>query len=81
MPQLRRRRGHRGGQAVSRLRRFETHRFIGRRDTMVVYDCDRVEDFTEVAAAEEALVAANLLMGFGPDSLVEARNRGFKPVG
>lgn len=66
---------------MARLRRFEHHRFIGWRATMTVYDTD--------APAEAALVAgllgtgdpgANRVSTFGPDTLAEARNRGFRPV-
>jgi hypothetical protein len=42
---------------------------VGTRDDMVVYDCDDEED----------LVSANLLASFAPDTLAEARNRGFRP--
>lgn len=67
---------------MSRLRRFPDNRFIGRRDEMVVYDCDEIEQFAalEVAATDGRLSSANLLQAFAPDSLLEARNRGFKPV-
>ena len=65
---------------MGRLRRFDEHRFIGTRDTMRVYDCDDADQF---AALEERigvsdLLAANLLSTFAPDTLPEARNRGFR---
>ena len=31
---------------MARLRRFEENRFIGARDTMVVYDCDDEAQFS-----------------------------------
>jgi len=67
---------------VSRLGRFEDYRFVGARDTMRVYDCDDSHQFEELQQRIEAddLVERNVLQSFGPDTLDEARNRGFKPV-
>lgn len=65
---------------MSRLRRFDHHRFIGARDTMVVYDCDDAADFAELEnrVSTGRLYEQNLLQTFAPDQLSEARNRGFK---
>ena len=65
---------------MGRLRRFDEHRFIGTRDTMRVYDCDDPDQFATLEGrAEEAdLFAANLFSTFAPDTLAEARNRGFR---
>ena len=67
---------------MSRLSRFEHYRYVGARDTMRVYDCD-----DEVQSADledrvrsEHLLTRDLLQGFAPDTLEEARNRGFKAV-
>ncbi len=67
---------------MSRLARFEGYRFIGTRDTMLVYDCDDEEQFAELQerAQEEDLSNRLLLQSFAPDTLVEARNRGFRPA-
>jgi hypothetical protein len=49
---------------------------------MVVYDCDdpgQLERLTERAEAED-LVRNRLLQTFAPDSVPEARNRGFRPL-
>jgi hypothetical protein len=67
---------------VTRIKRFEEFRFVGVRDTMVVYDTD---DSAQSEALRERIVSGDLVMqkqvqAFGPDSLEEARNRGFKPV-
>ena len=54
--------------------RFEHTRWLGDKRTQVVYDVE--------AAPQEAiddLVAAEAGQTFGPDTLVEARNRGYKP--
>ncbi|MFQ5553962.1 MAG: hypothetical protein ACE5GC_01165 [Acidimicrobiia bacterium] len=66
---------------MSRLRRFEQHRFVGTRDGMVVYDCDDAAQFAllETRVKEEGLLEENALQTFGPDELAEARNRGFQP--
>jgi hypothetical protein len=67
---------------VSRLSRFEDYRFVGVRDTMRVYDCDDAEQFEELEGRVSAddLVERKLLQSFGPDTVDEARNRGFKPI-
>lgn len=48
---------------------------------MTVYDCD---DETQVGAVSDRLTAEDLVrlrqvQTFGPDTLAEARNRGFRP--
>lgn len=65
----------------SRLRRFEDHRFVGTRDDMIVYDCDDPEQIAvlETRLEMEDLVGRLLVSSFAPDSLAEARNRGFTP--
>lgn len=67
---------------MGRLNRFEDHRYIGTRDDMVAHDCNDEEAFglLEDRAAKDGLLAQNLLQSFAPDSLVEARNRGFRPA-
>lgn len=54
--------------------RFEHTRWLGDKRTQVVYDVD--------AAPQEPIddiVAAEAGQTFGPDTLVEARNRGYRP--
>ena len=65
---------------MSRLRRFEEHRFVGTRDDMVVYDCDDESQFAALAERvdQDRLEEVNLLSTFGPDTLAEARNRRFR---
>ena len=64
------------------MRRLDRHRFIGTRDTMRVYDCDDSEHAAELEErmARDGLLEANLIQTFGPDTLAEARNRGFRPA-
>ncbi len=68
---------------MARLRRFEQSRFVGARDTMKVYDCDDADQFAmiETRIEEDKLVYLRLVQTYGPDTLAEARNRGFVPVG
>ncbi|WP_420613216.1 hypothetical protein [Candidatus Spongiisocius sp.] len=68
--------------ASSRLPRFEKSRFIGARDTMIVYDCDDAHQFArlETRLEDDGLLGRNLIQSFAPDTLAEARNRGFRSV-
>ena len=65
---------------MGRLKRFDEYRFVGTRDTMRVYDCDDPDQFValEERVQFDDLFGANLLSTFAPDSLPEARNRGFR---
>ena len=67
---------------MSRLSRFQDYRYVGTRDTMRVYDCDDESQFEEVQRRvdEEDLVDRKLMQAFAPDTVDEARNRGFRPV-
>ncbi|HXV72199.1 MAG TPA: hypothetical protein VEB69_12480 [Acidimicrobiia bacterium] len=67
---------------MSRLSRFESYRFVGTRDTMRVYDCDDTEQFEKLSQRIESdhLVERKLVQSFAPDTVDEARNRGFKPI-
>ena len=46
---------------------------------MIVYDCDDPEQFDEIRlrVEEDDLLRNNMLQSFAPDSLTEAKNRGF----
>ena len=68
---------------MGRLRRFDRHRFVGARDTMTVFDGDDEAQFArlERRVVDEGLLDRNLLQAFAPDTLAEARNRGFSPPG
>lgn len=67
---------------VARLRRFEDFRYVGARDTMRVYDTDDAAqaDALQSRVESENLLDRLLLQSFGPDTLPEARNRGFRPI-
>lgn len=66
---------------MPRLRRYPGHRYVGTRDDMIVYDCDDDDDFAALEARVdgEDLLGLKMLASFAPDSLAEARNRGFTP--
>ncbi len=55
---------------------------MGTKDTMVVYDCDDPEQFEALKTRVESedLLRRLQLQAFGPDTLQEAENRGFKPA-
>lgn len=60
---------------MERPTKFEHHRWVGDKRTRVVYDVDNLED--ESILAE--LLQSEAFLCFGPDTLAEARNRGFRP--
>jgi len=64
---------------VGRPTRFEHNQYVGDKRTQVVYDLDLAEADPEVAAAIEELLATERFAAFGPDTLAEARNRGYRP--
>ena len=64
---------------MSRPTRFENNRYVGDKRRQVVYDLDLAASDPEVAAAVDELMASECFAAFGPDTLAEARNRGYKP--
>ena len=54
--------------------RFEHSRFLGDKRTQLVYDLDSWDD----KAVIDDIVAAETGLCFGPDTLAEARNRGYR---
>lgn len=61
---------------MDRPARFEHNRFLGDKRNQVVYDLD---DEVDPAVIEE-LVASEKVAAFAPDTLAEARNRGYHPA-
>jgi len=53
--------------------KFEHTRFLGDKRTQLVYDLD---EWTDQAVVDE-IVDAEVGLCFGPDTLAEARNRGY----
>ena len=67
---------------MNRLNRFEHHRYVGLRLNMKVYDCDNQLQFEKQnnKIGDTDYIGLNLIQSFSPDSLDEAKNRGFKPL-
>ena len=61
--------------ARMRPHQFEEHRFVGDKRTQVVYDLDDPQVDAEAVAE---LMASEQFASFGPDTLPEARNRGYR---
>jgi hypothetical protein len=55
--------------------RFAQHRFLGDKRTQVVYDVD--DPLLDQAVLDE-LVRSERFLCFSPDTLAEARNRGYR---
>jgi hypothetical protein len=53
--------------------KFEHSRFVGDKRTQLVYDLDSWDD----EAIIDDIVAQGVGLSFGPDTLAEARNRGY----
>lgn len=60
---------------MDRPTRFEEHRFVGDKRSQVVYDLDA--DDIDPAVIDELMESERYLC-FGPDTLPEARNRGYR---
>ena len=60
---------------MTRPKQFEEHRYVGDKRTQRVHDLDHATD----ACAIDELMAAETFLGFGPDTLAEARNRNYRP--
>lgn len=61
---------------MKRPTRVEHFRWLGDKRNQRVYDLDNVNDENE-AVIDELIVSEQYLV-FGPDSLPEARNRGYR---
>jgi hypothetical protein len=58
---------------MERPTKFEHSRFLGDKRTQLVYDLDEWDDPEPI----DSLLAAETGQCFGPDTLAEARNRGY----
>lgn len=59
---------------MQRPGRFEHTRFLGDKRTQLVYDLDTWQDLVII----DDIVNTNSGLCFGPDTLPEARNRGYR---
>ena len=64
---------------MTRPTRFEHNRYVGDKRRQVVYDLDLADADPDVAAAVDELLVSEQFAAFGPDTLAEARNRGYRP--
>ena len=64
---------------MQRPGKFEHNRFVGDKRSQVVYDVDELG--AEHAELIEELMEAETFLCFGPDTLAEARNRGYRLFG
>jgi hypothetical protein len=64
-------------RAVSRPTRFEGYRYLGDKRTQVVYDLDIVDE-AGLGDVIEELMKSERFAAFAPDTLAEARNRGYR---
>jgi len=62
---------------MSRPSRFESFRFLGDKRSQIVYDLDLVEE-AGLSDAIDELMDSEQFAAFAPDTLAEARNRGYK---
>jgi len=62
---------------MSRPTRFEEFRYLGDKRNQVVYDLDTDDAEAQEAIAE--LLASERFAAFAPDTVAEARNRGYRP--
>lgn len=55
--------------------RFEQHRWLGDKRTQRAHDLDNCDDQDVI----DELMASRQYASFGPDTLAEAENRGYRP--
>jgi hypothetical protein len=60
---------------VTRPTRFEHYQYLGDKRSQIVHDLDGIAD----ACNLDELMASEQFAAFGPDTIPEARNRGYKP--
>jgi hypothetical protein len=63
---------------MARPTRFEHFRYLGDKRTQRVYDLDAA-DAPDLAARIDELLESEQFAAFSPDTLAEARNRGYRP--
>lgn len=61
--------------AVSRPTRFEHYQHVGDKRSQIVHDLDNITDACDL----DELMASEQFLAISPDTVPEARNRGYKP--
>jgi hypothetical protein len=64
---------------VSRPLQFEHYRYLGDKATQIVYDLDLYGVDPAVTAAVDKVLASEQFIAISPQTLAEARNRGYRP--
>ena len=64
---------------MSRPVRFEHYRYVGDKRSLVVYDLDLYDTDERVKAKVDELMEAETYLAISPQTLAEARNRGYHP--
>jgi hypothetical protein len=64
---------------MTRPVRFEHFRYVGDKRSLIVYDLDLYGVDDEVTAAVDGLLEAERFLAISPQTLAEARNRGYHP--
>ncbi|MBH02314.1 MAG: hypothetical protein MK195_09180 [Acidimicrobiales bacterium] len=57
---------------------FENNRFIGDKRTQEVYDLDELDETESMQVLIDELLENETFICFAPDTLAEARNRGYR---
>jgi hypothetical protein len=63
---------------MTRPARFESYRHLGDKRTQIVYDLD-LTDEAGLGDVIDELMRSEQFAAFAPDTLAEARNRGYRP--
>ena len=63
---------------MGRPSRFESFRYLGDKRSQLVYDLDLADD-AGLGPVIDELMASEAFAAFAPDTLAEARNRGYRP--
>ena len=63
---------------MSRATRFEHNQYLGDKRAQRVYDLDLADADPSVAKAVADILASEQFAVFSPDTLAEARNRGYR---
>jgi hypothetical protein len=64
---------------MTRPVRFEHYRYVGDKRSLIVYDLDLYGVDDDVTAAVDGLLESERFLAISPQTLAEARNRGYRP--
>ena len=65
---------------VTKPTALEHFRYVGDKRNQIVYDMDAMSTDERVGKAVADITAAESYATFGPDTIDEARNRGYRPL-